>query len=285
MIDLCSTESSGDDEITIFSPVKPETKSPAKSDPADTIKQIIPNVNDNDYHDPNLKSIPVLARPKTGLTVNQLFTLMIGTLPSDRICHRKPTSVTYSGVFVVNLTCVHCIDDLRAHDNGVWTHAGKPKRRYRIRRDLETSGLIHADPVEDETPESEIFRIYHHHKGIPEFQRRISYVLDHNGQKVQYAVVQYLFEGGNEVPVIIPPHGNAKKVSYKCTQNSTLSRIKQIPGKPKNVVSMLHDEAGGSLGVSSASELPRNRRQIYNSKSTTTLEARPAKSDPLFQAV
>ena len=108
MIDLCSTttESSGDDEITIFSPVK--------SDPADVIKQIIPNVNDNDYHDPTVKSLPVLARPKLGLTVNQLFTLMIGTLPVDHICHRKPTSVTYNGVFVVDLSCVHCIDDFRA---------------------------------------------------------------------------------------------------------------------------------------------------------------------------
>ena len=29
------------------------------------------------------------------------------------------------------------------------------------------------------------------------------------GQTIQYAVVQYVFEGG-EVPVIIPPHGNVK---------------------------------------------------------------------------
>lgn len=35
-------------------------------------------------------------------------------------------------------------------------------------------------------------------------------------------------------------------------------------GKPKSVVSSLHDEAGGSIGAGSASELPRNRRQVYN---------------------
>ena len=74
MIDLCSTtttESTGEDEIAIFSPVKPVTKSRAKSDPADLIKRIMPNVNDNDYHDPTVKSVPVLARPKLGLTVCQ----------------------------------------------------------------------------------------------------------------------------------------------------------------------------------------------------------------------
>ena len=161
MIDLRSTtsESSGEDEITIFSPVKPETKLPVKNYSPDVIKQIIPIINDNDYHDPTVKSPPVLARPKVGLTVNQLFTLMIGTLPADRICHRKPTSVTYNGVFVVDLSCVHCFDDLCADDNGVWTHAGKPWRKYHIRRDPETCGLIYADPVEEHTPESETFTL------------------------------------------------------------------------------------------------------------------------------
>ena len=62
--------------------------------------------------------------------------------------------MTYNGVFVVDLTCVLCIDDLRADDNGVWTHAGKPQRKYWIRRDHETCGLIYAD---EPTPESEIF--------------------------------------------------------------------------------------------------------------------------------
>lgn len=278
--------SSGDDDITVFSPVKPETK---LQDPADIIKEVIPDFTENVYHDP-MKSIPVLAKPKLGLTVNQLFTLMIGTLPADRICHRKPTSVMYNGVFVVDLSSVRCIDDLRADDNGVWTHAGKPRRKYHIRHDHEAPGVIYADPVEDSTPESEIFtlvRLYHHHKSTPEFQRRISYVLDHEGQKVQYAVVQYLFEGGNEVPVVIPPHGNSKKEksSYRRTQKSTLSKVKKMSGTPKSLVSALYNEAGGSLGASSASELPRNRRQIYNSKYAMSSSTKPDKSDPLFELV
>ena len=57
IIDLCSTtsNSSGEDEITIFSPIKPKTESPpSKSkcdDPINVIKQLIPNVKDGDYHD------------------------------------------------------------------------------------------------------------------------------------------------------------------------------------------------------------------------------------------
>jgi len=49
---------------------------------------------ESDYCDPDERSLPILACPKQGLNVNQLFTLMIGTMPTDHICQRKPTSVT-----------------------------------------------------------------------------------------------------------------------------------------------------------------------------------------------
>ena len=100
VIDLCSTTSCSSDEESsglTFSPVKAKTSSKYESsgsecDLSDIVRQIVPNVSD-DYHDPVTKTLPVLARPLQGLSVNQLFTLMIGTVPQDRICSRKPTSV------------------------------------------------------------------------------------------------------------------------------------------------------------------------------------------------
>ena len=95
-----------------------------------------------------------------------------------------------------------------------------------------------------------------------------------------------IFEGGVEVPVVVPPHGNAKDlIYYRYTQKCTLSRIKEMEGKPKSVVAMLHNEAGGGVGSSSASELPRNRRQVYNSKSSSAPITKPGKIDPLIELV
>ena len=84
-----------------------------------------------------------------------------------------------------------------------------------------------------------LVRLYHRHKTTPEFQRRISYVIDCNGQRVQYAVVQYLFDGGHKVPVILPPHGNAKKdtSSYRRTQKGTLSQMKEASEKTVRSIS------------------------------------------------
>ena len=53
---------------------------------------------------------------------------MIGSVPVDHICREKPTAVTYSSVFVVDLSCIRCIDDLCADDNGAWVHGGKPRK-------------------------------------------------------------------------------------------------------------------------------------------------------------
>ena len=50
--------------------------------PMDIIKGIIPNVHENDFHDES-KCIPVLSRMSEGLSVFQLFTLMIGAVPAD----------------------------------------------------------------------------------------------------------------------------------------------------------------------------------------------------------
>ena len=50
-------------------------------------------------------------------------------------------------------------------------------------------------------------RIYHHRQSTHTFHRRISYVIDDEGKTVQYPVVQYLFSNGNEIPVVLLPHG------------------------------------------------------------------------------
>ena len=133
-------------------------------------------------------------------------------------------------------------------------------------------------------------RIYHRHQSIPTFQRRISYVVDSRGQIVQYAVVQYLFEYGREVPVILLPHGNAKhdNTPYRRTQTSTLSMMKNTTGKPKSVVSYLCNEKGGIMGAASCSELPRNRRQVYNSQclSASSKNSNPSgRADPIFDLI
>ena len=184
------------------------------------------------------------------------------------------------------LLIYHNIEDLRADDSGVWLHGGKPRKNYAIEFDSRTSEVTSAVLIDDENLKDEnyftLVRLYHKHKNTPQFQRRISYCFDYMKQRIQFAVVQYLFEGGKEVPVVISSHGNSKhsKNAYCCTQKSTMEQIKSLPGKPKSIISAVGEEAGGSVSANSASELPRNRRQVYNSKKSFC-----GKSDPIFELI
>ena len=187
------------------------------------------------------------------------------------MCHQKPTGVRYSSVFVVDLSCVGCLDDLRADDNGVRTHWGKPRRKYSVEFD-DTNAVVDAKLIQNKlTNDTNIFtlvRLYHRHKNTLEFQRRISYVLDSHNQIVKFMVIQYLFDVGVQVPVILFPHGNStKQVSpYHHTQKMTLDKLKNIVGKPKWVLDAVHDAAGGGFGANSISELPRDQQQVYNAR-------------------
>ena len=145
VINLCSdssgdgsSDSNSDDCIIIenFSPIKAKTN----PGPSSLIDRIIPDVCRDDFHNPGS---PILARPSQGLSVLQLFQLIIGLVPGDRICCRKPTGVTYSSVFVVDLHHVTRIEDLRADDNGAWVHGGK----YIVELDETSSEVISALPV------------------------------------------------------------------------------------------------------------------------------------------
>ena len=221
MINLCSSSDeagsissdkagsiSGDDGcFTIlldFSPIKPKTAQTSalsyqdmetnNCDPKDVIKSIIPSVIDNDYHD-EARLLPILSRTLEGLTVLQLFTLMIGAVPGDRICRKKPTAITYSSIFVIDLLSVHCIDDLRADDNGAWVHGDKPRRTYHVELSRNGQEIGSVTPVDEKSAMDKnqftLVRLYHRHKGTPEFQRCISYVIDSGGKIVQFAVLQY----------------------------------------------------------------------------------------------
>ena len=136
-------------------------------DPEIIIKSLLSNVDDDDYHDFE-QNVPVLSRTTEGLSVLQLFTLMIGSVPANRICCRKPTAVTYSGVFVVDFTCIRCIDGLRADDNGVWVHGGKPRKTYSVEFDGTGSEIVSVAPLDSDdqstshaTNHFTLVRLYH----------------------------------------------------------------------------------------------------------------------------
>ena len=64
--------------------------------------------------------------------------------------------------------------------------------------------------------------------------------------------------------------------------------MKDTFGKPKPVVSYLCSEKGGITGATSCSELPRNRRQVYNSQcssASNNSSNSSGRADPIFELI
>ena len=68
------------------------------------------------------------------------------------------------------------------------------------------------------------------------------------------------------------PHGNSisNKRPFFRTQSNTLDYMKdKLSGlTPKGIINETYEKAGGSLHMSSCSEVGRNLRQVYNMKAT-----------------
>lgn len=83
------------------------------------------------------------------------------------------------------------------------------------------------------------------------------------------AVVQYYFEGGVEVPIKVPKHGNAKEqdaVPYMRTSRQVLKNIeeKYLTKSCKKAVDECYEEAGGSIACKAVADVPQNKKQAYN---------------------
>ena len=91
-------------------------------------------------------------------------------MPANRICCKKPTAVIYRSVFVVDLTCVPCINDLHADDNGVWVPVVSPEKTHSVEFNGTGSEIVSVAPFDADAQSTShitnhftLARLYHRH--------------------------------------------------------------------------------------------------------------------------
>ena len=148
------------------------------------------------------------------------------------------------------------------------------------------SGEVYGAEVVKESGDDvyDLVRVYYHHKHTPTFRRTLFYIKGKNtlywekllclyvsgSQKTALTIIQYTFSDGTVVPIKMAPHGNSvtnKRPFYR-TQSSTLDHMKDKLSDmaPKAIINETYEKAGGSLSMSSCSEVGRDLRQVYNMK-------------------
>ena len=98
----------------------------------------------------------------------------------------------------------------------------------------------------------------------------LTYSLDPSNEMNALILVVYKFDGVKDHPVLVRPHGNAKRSDqpYRRTKQSTVNLLKAEleHSKPKDATNKVFTERGGIMMAQSAGDLPRDRTQTYNLK-------------------
>ena len=218
---------------------------------------------------------PVYKASSKSLSLFEILQIcLLQNVPNGRICDRLPRNVSEDAVFVLDLAKVnHC--DLTADDHGIYGSHSSPSEKVAVSLSAERKilscqtlrqGRVNAD--NEDISSARIYQVrraysWHQTNGL----RRTVVKVQDGSEFMRYAILQYKVGKLNSTATPAP-HGNSKKQSdphYK-TKPSIIEKIKTL-GKvmtPKEIVANIQSDAGGAIGLQSPSDIPRDRRQVYN---------------------
>lgn len=211
-----------------------------------------------------------------GLSTKEILEIcIVGNIDTKKVCSGVPQGVTESAIFVIVLNKVE-EKDLTTDGNGAYERHSCPTE------------VVTAEFTEESKIESlrklkwgknfrgnSVFcvkRQYSWHSSCDEFCPIVTKVRDQGkGELGRYAIIQYKVTEKAKELFTRKSHGNAKvrEEGYIRTKPSVISKIKLYAKEtaPKHVVTKVQSEAGGVCNFQSVSDIPRNRKQVYNQAS------------------
>ena len=241
------------------------------------------------YHGNHL--LPVYAYPKKGYKKEQIVHILLDPkFDKQYLCDDHPTLVENNVAFVVNLSKLNCKDDVRADDLGTWVCTGSRVLKLNVEILDDICSIVTCN---DNSYNVSIRRQYHVHSTDPDLHRMIAFVEGKCHISESRCLVQYWFKDGDEHPVKIRSHGNAKcKVEPFCrTHSSSLAALKAQgeSSSPKAAIQMVYSDKGGIMKAASLSQLPRNRQQVSNIRRSVGFQvplcSKKGLNDPLLMVM
>ncbi|KAJ7382626.1 hypothetical protein OS493_033984 [Desmophyllum pertusum] len=171
-------------------------------------------------------AFPYTKDPKWNYFKEILDICIGGNVSDDKVCARVPAGITESGIFIVDLQAV-CYKDLTVDDNGVYGS--------------------HSSPSED-------FQVFFDDLGNISAVEKIN-------KNDKETITKMLFAN----PENSRKRGRPSEPKLR-TKPSVLWRMREMGSKSsaKQIINNIHREVGGVVSISSPSDIPKDRQQVYN---------------------
>ena len=189
---------------------------------------------------PTVNGLPILKSPDRGLTIKEILRICVDEkVPKEKICIQLPMMVYRSAVFVIDLSSVNHID-LAADDCGVYGGHSSPSVMVEV--DVDDDGNLgstvrtmykdelQATSISRNIRRFSVRRQYSWHS-ISKDYRRIITKVEENNKLLRFAIAQYIVKTNDTSKLFEKPHGQTD---------------------------------GDVRCVSSPSDIPRDRNQVYH---------------------
>ena len=185
------------------------------------------------------------------------------------MCTKRPNGVQENACFVTDRSQLKNAEDWLVTDVGSFRNLGTSARVFHI----ENGQVLHSEQIRG-TKSSQLERsegeylvrnVYYRHNRHIDFLRTATTISDHNGEELQFGLVEYHFTD-EEHPV--SPHKNPRTgKSFVSTAPSTRKAIREKV-KSHNGPSSIFDESvestGGILHCDVMADMPRDIKQVKN---------------------
>ena len=171
----------------------------------------------------------------------------------------RPAGVRHNALFVIDLNSVP-VKNFTAGDNSSWGISA-PRRMYKV-EESDDKGNISVKRANSAGPD--VYTLY---------------------RFLRFYIIFLKWSGGR---VVLAPLGNARgscKRPYITERLCQAYRKSVLHKKPKRLYGEKFSSSGGQLESESASSEPRNLKQVYNARSSTSNLSRNPDKDEIFQLI
>eukprot|EP00794_Sanderia_malayensis_P020732 gene20731-biopygen17115 len=211
---------------------------------------------------------PVYKCSKVPVPTKEAVASIVFARDERKVASAGPTFVSKNVSFLISLNKIGHWKDVLADMMGKWKNTRVKHQYYFCEND---DGILEDLDMAEFGQRSTYHatRFIYHHVEAPDFHRVLVKVDNKDNKCMPYVYLQYYFDQEEHHVTPTLPHGNSKKkVPFQRTKESVKEKRKTacVVEKPKNLVQMSFEGAGGLANVRSAGDMARDRKQVSNFK-------------------
>ena len=121
---------------------------------------------------------PVFETPPTAYTSEKILRILLDpNINPDKICQERPTNVTHSATYVVDIAKLYYPNDIKKNSFGKWNHSGSHTILFYAY--VHTDGYIEVDKCAQGATGKDVYylkRLHSTHPSNPDFKRLIALI-------------------------------------------------------------------------------------------------------------